>query len=237
MADRRQFLRRAGGLAASIFTSPLLVPVGRGHAAVQPCPDDSPWSSLCNVEHDLRPSYLWIEQVKELSHLRDRLSGMVRNRRVSVVWGHDIKDPDFLGGFKPQTREVVVAGHLRGGPDRVESAIIAHELWHAYGHHHGRNTRTLHGCLDDEKEAFGVGLLFYDRLLAVSGERPLPKPGVDSFFYGLREDWKERGGSDAAMAAMADEHVKNRGYLFHCLIVSEPPATYSPPGCPSDARV
>jgi hypothetical protein len=237
MPDRRRFLRRLGGVAASMAALHLPVPPGGAQVAGEPCPGDAPWSSLCNVEHDLRPAYLWIEQVKELSFFRERLSGMVRNRRVSVVWGHEIKDPDFLGGFKPQAREVVVAGHLRGGPDRVESSIIAHELWHAYGHHHGKNTRTLHGCLEDEKEAFAVGLLFYDRLLAVSGERPVPKPGADSFFYGLREEWKQRGGTDAAMAAMADEHVKNRGYLFHCLIVSEPPATYSPPSCPLTHRV
>jgi hypothetical protein len=237
MADRRQFLRRIGGLAISMAALQLPVPAGRAHATVETCSPDASWSSLCNVEHDLRPSYLWIEQVEDLTYFRERISGMVRNRHVSVRWDRQIKDPDFFGGFKPQTREVFVAGHLRGGPDRVESSIIAHELWHAYGHHHGRNTRTLYGCLEDEKEAFAVGLLFYDRLLAVSRERPVAKPGVDSFFYGLRLEWQARGGTDAAMAAMADEHVKNRGYLFHCLIVSEPPASYAPPSCPLPDRV
>ncbi len=228
MVDRRRFLRRVGGLAVSMAALQLAVPSSWAHAAAETCAPDAPWKSLCNVEHDLRPAYFWIEQVKDLSFFRERLSGMVRNRRVSVKWERQIKDPDFFGGFKPRTREVFVAGHLRGGPDRVESSIIAHELWHAYGHHHGRFARTLHGCLEDEKEAFTVGMLFYDRILAVSGEPPGPRPGADTFFYGLWSEWKRRGGSDAAMATMADEHVQTRGYWFHCLIISDPPATFRP---------
>ena len=220
---RRFLTRSAGALVIWAALSGPPSPVGHAQAAPERCPTDAPWESLCNVEPELRRSYLWIERVADLTFFRERISGVVRNRQVTVEWAWEITDPDFLGGFSARNRRVVLPVHLRGGPDRVEAAIIAHELWHGYGDLTGRHRpETFQNCLEDEREAFMVGMLFYDRLYALTPERRQPTPGADAHFHGLRREWEERDGTDATLATMADEHVRNRGYFLRCLLQTGP---------------
>ena len=155
----------------------------------------------------------------ELAYFRERISGMIRNRHVTVEWDWSITDQDTLGGFHRRTRQVLMPPHLRGGPDRVEAAILAHELWHAYAEHVGWfQPLTASSCLEDERQAFKVGLLFYVRLHAAEAPSE-PAGGPDGFLWLLAREWDRRGGSDAALAEMAQEHVVDRGYYFRCALV------------------
>ena len=183
-----------------------------------PCPLDAAWDSLCNVEPELRRSYGLIEQVVDLPGTRDRISGMVRERRVNVRWNWDDVNIAHLGAFNALTSEVLVSAHVRGEPDRVEASILAHELWHAYGGMQGwYRPATRAACLQDERSAFATGLLFYDHLLARSGPEAAPRSQVDAWLMQLVQDWRRRGGGESAMEAIANEHLVRDGYLQRCL--------------------
>jgi hypothetical protein len=222
---RRPRLGRLGPLALGALLAGLLLRAGEVRAAPEPCPPDAPWEALCNVEPELRPSYLWLERVAELTYFRERISGTVRDRRVTVEWDWEASDPNQLGAYELRTRRVLLPTHLRGGPDRVEAAIMAHELWHAYADLHGRHRPlTLHTCLEDEKEAFAVGVLFYAHVYARTGEPGRPMTAADDHLRQLMLEWEEGGGTDAVLAAMAQRHVVDKGYFFRCMLVEPPPS-------------
>ena len=193
--------------------------VGEAWADVEPCAEGAPWESLCNVEPELRRSFLRLERVAELAHFRERISGMVRNRRVTIEWEWSLTDRETLGGYNRRTHQVLMPPHLRGGPDRVEAAIMAHELWHAYTEHVGVfQPFTAANCLEDERQAFKVGMLFYVRLYAAEAPSELAND-TEGFLWLLAREWDRRGGSDAALDALAQEHVVDRGYYFRCALV------------------
>lgn len=185
-------------------------------ASAETCAPDAPWQSLCNVEPELRRSYQLIEQVAQPAEARDRISGIVRERRVTVRWVVD-DQPNHLGSYNALTNEVLVASSLRGEPDRVEASILAHELWHAYGGMQGwYRPATRAACLQDERSAFSTGLVFYHALRAASGADAGPRGVIDGWLIQLEQDWQRRGG-DAGLEAVANEHLVRDGYLQRCL--------------------
>jgi hypothetical protein len=199
------------------FLSALIVGAGVVSAAPEPCPPNTPWESLCNVEPELRRSYLLIEQVGDLDTSRDALSGMVRDRKVRVEWDWQDVNVTHLGAFMPWTRQVLVPAHIRGQPDRVEAAILAHELMHAFANHLGLfRPFTQQSCLEDEKLAFMIGQIYYDRVSQFSGRPDRPATNLDATFSLQQLDWALRGGKRAGLEQMAHEHLIRNGYLAHC---------------------
>lgn len=187
-------------------------------ASAEACPPDAAWESLCNVEPELRRPYLLIEQVAELPGSRDRISGIVRERKVTIRWDWVDGGPNHLGSYNAITGEVLVAASLRGEPDRVQASVLAHELWHAYGGLQGwYRPATRAACLEDERSAFGTGLLFYRAFRAASGPDAAPRSLIDGWLVQLDQDWLRRGANQPALEAIANEHLVRDGYMQRCL--------------------
>ena len=199
-------------------TVPLTVDHRPAEAATDPCPPGFQWDSLCNVEPELQRSYLLLERLTELADYGEPISALVRERRVTIRWDWDDTDRAHLGSFDPLTNEVLLPAHVRGEPDRVEATILAHELWHAYNSSQGwYRAANRANCLQDERSAFSTGVVYYSRFLAMAGADPSPRSAVDSLLVRLDQDWRGRGGTAAALDAVANEHLVRDGYLQRCM--------------------
>lgn len=190
----------------------------------EPCPPDVGWDSLCNVEPELRRAFLWLERVDGLPHFRDRISAMVRDRHVTVEWDWDDWNTDHLGAYHRKTRQIKVPIHLReNSPNRVLAGILAHELWHAHAEVRGLfQPFTARACLDDERDAFVVGLLFYANVYWISGEPGRPMHEADEFYRELMLEWEQGGATAETLQTMAREYLADKGYVFICAFVEQP---------------
>lgn len=204
-------------VSLALVWASLLASTSGVQAAPEPCPPGTPWDSLCNVEPELRRSYLLIEQVADLPWFRDRISGMVRDRKVTVEWDwHDLQR-SHLGAFYSETNKVLIPAAVRGNTDRVEAAILAHELWHSYANLLGwHRPFSLQSCLQDEKEAWMVGMTFYLKIYALGSERPEPHNEIDVMMMSTLYRWWQLGGGTPALESLANEHLAVNGYLQHC---------------------
>jgi hypothetical protein len=212
--------RLAGRIVVGLAALGLVVAGQAGQAravevAAERCPAGTPRDSLCNVEPELRPAYLAIERVADLPHTGQRIAVLVRERRVRIDWDWGDTNPYHLGQYRAADGRVVVAAHLRGQPDRVEAAVLAHELWHAYAASQGLFPATMAGCLEDEKAAFMVGAAYYNRLLHRSADRE-PRSEIDARMLAIDREWFRRGASQADLETLADEHLASNGYLQRC---------------------
>ena len=194
----------------------LLTTTRGAQASSEPCGASPDWSSLCNVEPELRQPFLMIEQVVDLSYSRDRLSRIVRDRNVTIDWDWNAASAIHLGAYLPRSGQVLVAARVRGEPARVEASILAHELWHAYGSWQGQyRPFTEASCLADERAAFMTGLLYYNRLLTQSGDARPGSP-LDDLMMQIDARWRLSGGDQAALEAIADDHLGVDGYHQYC---------------------
>ena len=178
----------------------------------------APWESLCNVDGTLRPSYLWLERVdlRGFDGFRDRISGMVRDKKVTVEWSREVP-PGILGAWHSQTRRVLIPAQLQGQPDRVEAAILAHELWHSYNHLTGTHRPfTIASCLADEREAYMVGQLFYAGVFSLTGENTITSSPLDRTFLLDALAWIRSRTPAETLAAMAERHVRDNNYAAVC---------------------
>ena len=191
-------------------------PSGR---VVEMCGDGPvPWESTCNIEPQLVAGYLRIEQVQDLGFYRDRISAMVRDRHVTVEWEAQETDLTHLGRFNARSRQVLIPRAIAREPDRVKAAIMAHELWHAVYAVRGyrRELSPSERCLDNEREAFQTGLVFYDRMTRITAEPLVPLSRTDGYLFDLMFRWADRGSGPDGLRSLADEHVVQQGYHDRC---------------------
>jgi hypothetical protein len=208
--------RTAVGLAALGLVAMGSAAEVRGFAAAaELCPPGTPRDSLCNVEPELRRAYLAVERVGDLPYTGERIAALVRERRVRIEWDWADANPYHLGQYRAAAGQVAIAAHLRGQPDRVEAAVLAHELWHAYAGSHNLFPATAAGCLEDEKAAFMVGAAYYNRLLHLAADKA-PRSEVDARMQAIDREWLGRGGAQADLDTLADEHLAANGYLQRC---------------------
>ena len=190
----------------------------RAEATADPCASGLDADALCNVEPELRRSYLMLERVAELADYHGPISALVRERRVTIRWDWDDTDRTHLGSFNPLTNQVLLPAHIRGEPDRVEATILTHELWHAHASQQGwYRPASRASCLQDERSAFGTGVVYYSRFLSMAGADATPRSTVDSWLIQLDRDWRRRGGTAAALDAVSNEHLVRDGYMQRCL--------------------
>ncbi len=190
--------------------------VGDVAAAAAACVSGTPRESLCNVEPELRRSYLLIEQVEDLAFTRERIANVVRGRHVSIVWDWNDLDQNHLGAFRAHDSQVVIPAHVRGQPAYVEAAILAHELWHAHASSQNLYPATVSGCLENERAAFMVGVAYYHRLLEPSLDLSTPRTDIDARMFALDQDWQQHGGTQSALESLAGDHLARNGYHQRC---------------------
>jgi hypothetical protein len=184
--------------------------------------------SLCNVEAGLQDTYLLVERIAEDAGdaLPSRIGALVRDRLVSVEW-HPDPDPTsvsagLVGMYDAATHRVSLRQGLREEPLRVRASVVAHELGHAALHFDGAGAqlRPAEACLQNEAEAFKVGMIVYERARRLDDEPAGGEGSVDRHLAGELDAWWQLSGgktfTPAGLDDLANRHIFLHGYAVDC---------------------
>ena len=188
-----------------------------------------PWESLCNVDPGLREPFLLIEQIGgEPDFLvRNRLSAMIRDRHAAIDWHPNgsltSSHPGLLGMYDSSTSRVYVPQALRDEPQRVKTAVLAHELTHAIWDtdKFGAEMEGPLACIANEDLAYRVGMIIYARVFDMTGEGDRPRSALDASLMSQIVSWLELSGGRRLTAdgleLLSWQHLSGDGYLEKCL--------------------
>jgi hypothetical protein len=187
-----------------------------------------PGESLCNVEEGLQDAYLLIERIvaDDGTGVPKRVSAVVRDRLVSVEW-YPNPDPTsvragLMGMYDGSSHRVYLPQGLRPEPLRVRAAVMAHELGHAalLFDGVGAGLRPAEVCLQNEAEAFKVGIVVYERARHLVDEPGRSEGSVDRHLADELDLWWRLSGGEAftpsGLDDLANRHIFIHGYAIDC---------------------
>lgn len=187
-----------------------------------------PSESLCNVEEGLHDAYVLVERLvaDDGVGIPERVSAVVRDRLVSVEW-YPNPDPTsvragLMGMYDGASHRVYLPQGLRPEPLRVLAAVMAHELGHAalLFDGVGAGLKPAEACLQNEAEAFKVGMTVYERARGSVDEPAGAEGSVDRHLAEELDLWRRLSGGETLTASglddLANRHVFLHGYAIEC---------------------